>query len=78
MTNCVALLRGVNVGGKNILPMKALRALLTRLGCKDVATYIQSGNAVFTDVRNATELSEVLTHLVLTGACGKREYVTYG
>ena len=43
----VALLRGVNVGGKNILPMKELAALFVELGCRDVRTYIQSGNVVF-------------------------------
>jgi uncharacterized protein (DUF1697 family) len=43
----VALLRGVNVGGKNKLPMPGLRDLLTSLGYSAVATYIQSGNAVF-------------------------------
>lgn len=43
----VALLRAVNVGGKNRLPMPALRALFEELGCVDVATYIQSGNVVF-------------------------------
>ena len=45
--NYIALFRGINVGGKGILPMKELRALLEELGCKDVRTYIQSGNAVF-------------------------------
>ena len=43
----VALLRGVNVGGKNKLPMKLLSELLGKSGCGDVRTYIQSGNAVF-------------------------------
>jgi uncharacterized protein (DUF1697 family) len=43
----VALLRGINVGGNNILPMQDLRDLLAGLDCADVATYIQSGNAVF-------------------------------
>jgi uncharacterized protein (DUF1697 family) len=43
----IALLRGVNVGGKNKLPMKELAALLETLGLSDVRTYIQSGNAVF-------------------------------
>jgi uncharacterized protein (DUF1697 family)/uncharacterized protein YdhG (YjbR/CyaY superfamily) len=43
----VALLRGVNVGGKNRLPMKELRAVLEKLGGEDVRTYLQSGNAVF-------------------------------
>ncbi len=43
----IALLRGINVGGKNKLPMKTLVNLLEALGCTDVRTYIQSGNAVF-------------------------------
>jgi uncharacterized protein (DUF1697 family) len=43
----VALLRGINVGGKNKLPMKELAALFDVAGCKDVETYIQSGNVVF-------------------------------
>jgi uncharacterized protein (DUF1697 family) len=47
MKTYVALFRGINVGGKNSLPMKALVALLEDLGAKNVKTYIQSGNAVF-------------------------------
>jgi len=43
----VALLRGVNVGGKNRLPMKDLAAMFGEAGCVDVLTYIQSGNVVF-------------------------------
>lgn len=43
----VALLRGVNVGGKNMLPMKNLVAMFEAAGCKDVRTYINSGNVVF-------------------------------
>jgi uncharacterized protein (DUF1697 family) len=43
----VALLRGINVGGKNGLPMKELVRLFEQVGCKSVRTYIQSGNVVF-------------------------------
>ncbi|MBW2454859.1 MAG: DUF1697 domain-containing protein [Deltaproteobacteria bacterium] len=43
----VALLRGINVGGKNKLPMKDLVRLFEALDCHDVRTYIQSGNVVF-------------------------------
>jgi uncharacterized protein (DUF1697 family) len=46
-TAYVALLRGINVGGKNKLPMSDLRTLFTEAGCDDVQTYIQSGNVVF-------------------------------
>jgi uncharacterized protein (DUF1697 family) len=42
----VALLRGINVGGKNMLPMKDLAAIFVAAGCDNVATYIQSGNVV--------------------------------
>ena len=43
----IALLRGINVGGKNKLPMKDLAAMFREAGCDDVRTYIQSGNVVF-------------------------------
>jgi uncharacterized protein (DUF1697 family) len=43
----VALLRGINVGGKNKLPMKDLACLFEDAGCREVRTYIQSGNVVF-------------------------------
>ena len=46
-TTHVALLRGINVGGKNLLPMKELVKLFEKAGAVDVATYIQSGNVVF-------------------------------
>jgi uncharacterized protein (DUF1697 family) len=42
-----ALLRGINVGGKNMLPMKDLAGYFGKAGCRDVVTYIQSGNVVF-------------------------------
>jgi uncharacterized protein (DUF1697 family) len=53
----VALLRGINVGGHNILPMQKLRDLLTRIGCTHVATYVQSGNAVFKHAASAVRLA---------------------
>jgi uncharacterized protein (DUF1697 family) len=43
----VALLRAINVGGRNSLPMKDLVRLCEAAGCRDVATYIQSGNVAF-------------------------------
>ncbi len=43
----LALLRGINVGGKNLVRMAELRAACEELGLDDVATYIQSGNVVF-------------------------------
>jgi uncharacterized protein (DUF1697 family) len=47
VTAYVALLRGLNVGGKNLVPMTALRACFERQGLREVATYIQSGNVLF-------------------------------
>lgn len=47
LTTLIALFRGINVGGKAMLPMKELSALLSELGCAGVRTYIQSGNVVF-------------------------------
>ena len=43
----VALLRGVNVGGKRKLPMAKLREAFEAAGCTDVSTYIQSGNVLY-------------------------------
>jgi uncharacterized protein (DUF1697 family) len=43
----VALLRGINVGGKNLVKMADLKACFERAGHDEVATYIQSGNVVF-------------------------------
>ena len=47
MSVVVAMLRGVNVGGKNLVKMEALREVCAALECTDVQTYIQSGNIVF-------------------------------
>jgi uncharacterized protein (DUF1697 family) len=62
MKTYIALFRGINVGGKNKLPMKDLVAALEDLGCQDVATYIQSGNAVFrSEERDASSISDGIT-----------------
>jgi len=47
MNTWITLLRGINVGGKNIVPMKELRELLESIGLVNVRTYIQSGNCVY-------------------------------
>ncbi len=47
MQRWIALFRGINVGGNNILPMAALKSDLESLKLKRVRTYIQSGNVVF-------------------------------
>lgn len=46
-TTYLALLRGINVGGKNLIPMSELRDVFCGLGFEDVQTYIQSGNVLF-------------------------------
>src|SRR4029450_6053860 len=48
MPTHIALLRGINVGGRNRVAMADLRKVVLGLGYTDVATYIQSGNVVFT------------------------------
>lgn len=55
----VALLRGINVGGRNRLPMADLRALVEDGGGGEVATYIQSGNVVF----RAADPAPVVAHV---------------
>ena len=48
MATHVALLRGINVGGGGKVPMADLRTVVAGLGHSDVATYIQTGNIIFT------------------------------
>jgi uncharacterized protein (DUF1697 family) len=57
----VALLRGINVGGSNIITMASLKACFEDLGLADVATYIQSGNVIFsTPVADHTRLEHTI------------------
>ena len=51
-TCLVALLRGINVGGNNIIPMKDLKACFEQIGFADVRTYIQSGNVIFATTKS--------------------------
>ena len=58
----VALLRGVNVGGRNKLPMADLREIFAEAGCAAVQTYIQSGNVVFEAAQDMAErVPEIVT-----------------
>jgi uncharacterized protein (DUF1697 family) len=57
----VALLRGINVGGKNLIRMPALKASFEAAGYEAVATYIQSGNVLF---RTGQTASATLGHRV--------------
>jgi uncharacterized protein (DUF1697 family) len=56
----VAMLRGINVGGKNKLPMADLRAACEELGLVGARTYIQSGNIVFDSAKKADALAVAL------------------
>ena len=66
MATHVALLRGINVGGNNKVPMAELRTMVAELGHTDVSTYIQSGNVLFTAPTDADEaaLGRALTEAV--------------
>lgn len=65
MPTYVVLLRGINVGGRNKLAMRDLRAVLADLGHGDPRTYVQSGNAVFTSERTDVDVlaRELAAHL---------------
>ncbi|GHV91443.1 hypothetical protein AGMMS50268_19460 [Spirochaetia bacterium] len=55
----VALLRGINVGGNNIIKMDGLRKIFEKIGFSDVKTYIQTGNVIFNDTeKNKSKLTE--------------------
>lgn len=59
MNTWIALLRGINVGGRNILPMQSLSEIFTEAGCTRVTTYIQSGNVVFrADIGSKDQFAE--------------------
>ena len=54
-TRYVALLRGINVGGSNLIRMTALQLCFEQQGWQDVVTYIQSGNVLFTAAESQAE-----------------------
>src|SRR4030095_8596809 len=56
MTKYVALLRGINVGGKNTLPIAGLKKCLEEMKFSDVATYIASGNVSFESDKGPEEI----------------------
>lgn len=62
----VALLRGINVGGNNKVPMAELRETVARIGGEDVRTYINSGNVIFEHSRrSAGAVSEMIEEAIL-------------
>jgi uncharacterized protein (DUF1697 family) len=65
MPSYVALLRGINVGGKNLIGMSDLAACFRDAGYRDVRTYIQSGNVLFTaDRAGGPELEDALERML--------------
>jgi len=56
----IALIRGINVGGRNMVAMSDLRKTIERLGFSDVKTLLQSGNVVFSGSARATSKVETL------------------
>ena len=68
-TSYVAMLRGINVGGKTKVPMADLRAALADMGLDDVSTYIQSGNVIFRSSISPSTLPPAIEHAI-DGAFG--------
>lgn len=61
----IALLRGVNVGGKNLIAMPRLKAAVEECGFSDVKTYINSGNVIFSsDVDDLVRLKETMEGII--------------
>lgn len=70
MTRFVVLLRGVNVGGHNKVPMADLRAALTTDGLDSVRTYIQSGNVVLDSTTDEVEVVAARVRSVIARGFG--------
>lgn len=64
----LALLRGINVGGNNKLPMKDLIEIFIEAGCSDVRTYIQSGNVI---LGASADLASRLPGLITAGIANR-------
>lgn len=60
----VALLRGINVGGNSKVEMQKLKTTFETLGSRNVTTYINSGNVVFSDARTAEELIPLIEEAI--------------
>lgn len=65
MKKYIVLLRGINVSGKNKLPMAELRNLLNDLGFKNVQTYIQSGNIILESEKLKSEICKIIENGIL-------------
>jgi uncharacterized protein (DUF1697 family) len=67
MTIYIALLRGINVGGKNMIKMAELKRTFEAMGLGRVQTYIQSGNVLFESEEEAEPLRRRIEHEIKTG-----------
>jgi len=65
MSKYVALLRGINVGGKTKVEMPKLKQVFESLGFMEVSTYINSGNVAFSDSRSARQLPKLIEEAIL-------------
>lgn len=62
----ISLLRGINIGGKNIIRMAELRKSIERIGFCKVTTFIQSGNIIFdADISSTDRISEQISELII-------------
>jgi uncharacterized protein (DUF1697 family) len=75
MATHVALLRGINVGGRNKVPMAELREVVTSLGHTGVTTYIQSGNVLFSTAEDDNAKLASALEAAITEAFGLRSSV---
>lgn len=64
MSKYIMLVRGINVGGKNSLPMKSLKEILENQGCRNIKTYIQSGNVVFEHKDLAKDFKQAVAEFI--------------
>ncbi len=71
----LALLRGINVGGKNVIRMAELRSCFEANSFRDVVTYIQSGNVIFRSPDSAPEALTIRIEEMLGSAFGYRARV---
>lgn len=62
MTTYIALLRGINVGGKNIIKMVDLKRVFEAMGLCEIQTYIQSGNVLFKSNEKEESLCKKIEH----------------
>ena len=75
-TTCLALLRGINVGGRNVIRMAELRKCFEAEGFRDVVTYIQSGNVIFRSPSSALSSLKVRIEEMLAAAFDYKAKVT--